>query len=225
VALPTAFLVGRLAHLITDSLLPGDSSSGVVSWCQFAGVASVIIALGAATSYAMFTHGDQDIRWSEEVALPDGTTLVVSRRVVGNSFGRPKVHPDSWLPSSFEVDVSAVPSLAGAATWRSSMRPVLLEKTASNATWILLAEPKNCGEWYELNKPNPPYLAYELRRNTWARVEVPRELLGHPANLVVAPRFTGEPRIVSAAEVLRRNTEGRPRREWPVIKEAPSNYC
>lgn len=207
IALPTAVLVGWLSRSIVRDLLPGNPTSAIVGWSRFAGVASATLVLLAGTSYAMFTHGDEDIRWSEEVALHDGTTVVVSRRVVGNSFGRPRAQPDSWLPSGFEIDASVVPSSANDATWRSPMRPVLFERAASAAAWILLAEPKDCKEWHDLNRPNPPYLAYELQGGTWSRTEVPRELLGRTPNLLVAPYFTGEPSTLNAAEVARRNSE------------------
>jgi hypothetical protein len=217
VALPAAFVVGWLVRSIVNGLLAGHSSSNIVTLRRFAVVAVVVVTLVTAISYVMLTHGDQDIRWSEEVALRDGTRVVVSRRVIGNSFGRPKVQPDSWLPSTFEIDMSALPSLSHAPVWRSSLRPVLLERNSSDGTWVLLAEPKHCGEWYDLGKPAPPYGAYELRGGAWVQVAVRRELLGYSANLLVAPRFTGERPTIGAAEIADRNTVG-PRDAWPVIK-------
>lgn len=216
-ALPAAFFAGRLAHSTFNAQLSGYSTTGTTTWRRFLGVSIAAIVLVATISYFILTYGDREVRWSEEVALGDGTTVLITRRVKGSAFGHPAARPEDWLPSVYELDLSALPSHSDAPVWRGPLRPILLEKVPSG-NWIVLTEPRLCGEWYKLGRPAPAYRADELKGGKWTLVEVPRELIGRRANLLFTPRFTFEDPRLSAAEVLRRNTEHRRKDDWPVVE-------
>lgn len=215
--LPSAYFSGRFAYSAFDAQFTGDSTGGADSWRRLLGVSAIAIVLVATTGYFVLTHGDRDIRWSEEVKLSNGTTAIVGRRVKGNAFGHAASRPEEWLPSVYEIDLSALPALSGAPVWRAPLRPILIDKVPSGG-WIVVAEPSLCGEWNEIGRPVPPYRAYELKGSKWTTLEVPQELIGLSANLLNTPRFTYEDSNVSAAEVFRRNTEGRRKDDWPVVE-------
>jgi hypothetical protein len=207
VALPVAALVGWLVTSVLDTLLlVGIAGTGLPNWPRFAFLASITVALLSASSYFLLTYGDQDIRWSEEVKLRDGSKIVVTRRAIGNSIGSSKVNPTGWLPSNYEIDLSAVLSVRNPTVWRSPVRPVLLERNTAKATWVLVAEPSHCGAHTESGQSPPAFRAFELQGQAWKEVAVPKELLGRPYNLLVAPRFTGEPSVLSAEKVADRNS-------------------
>jgi hypothetical protein len=219
IALPVAYATGWLVRALIGSYLSAGNEKA--TWVRVAKSTSFAGLLVAVITYFMATVGDRDVRWVEEAVLHDGSIAMVSRRVVGNSFGRSKVRPSDWLPTVYEVSVtSTTQSRTHVPSWQSPLRPVLLEKGGTVGSWVLLAEPKDCGEWYFLGKPAPPYVAYEVRKSGWSQVTFPPELLGRSANLLVAPRFTGEGPVVGAAEVVDRNTASVPKDAWPIIRES-----
>ncbi len=215
IAIPIAFSVGWLVKRVVGGMVSGapPSRTAIVY------VSSILFI--AACSYRISTFGDVSLEWSEQITLRDGPTLVVQRGAIGNSFGRSRVHPQDWLPTAFSLDISK--AFSEAPIWRNSLRPLLLDAVTPNGNPVVVAEPKTCGEWHQIGKPNPPYVAYELRHGAWAQIEIPSQFLGRSPNLLRSPKFTGEHSRVQAAEVEQRNNEG-PKDTWPVIRVF-DHYC
>ena len=139
VALPIALLVGSAVRAGLLRAMPGGASAA--SSHRFTIVAATSAALAAASAYLMLTYGDRNLSWSEQLTLRDGSTLVVQRSVIGSAFGRSQRRAQDWLPSAFGIDVSSGVTFAGAQVWRSSLRPVLLDKL-DNGSLVIVAEPK-----------------------------------------------------------------------------------
>lgn len=215
IAFPSAFAVGWYVKAAHGRTISAASPNRIA----LVNITSILLV--AACGYFVFTFGDSNFSWSEQIALRDGSTHVVKRGVIGNSFGRSQARPEDWLPSSFSIDVSK--SFSEAPIWHSPLRPIFLDILLPSGNLVLVAEPKDCGEWYQLGKPNPPYLAYELQQRVWTQIEVPQQFLGRSANLLRTPRFTGEQALILAPEVERRNN-ARPKDIWPVIRVF-DQYC
>lgn len=215
IAIPIAFAVGWLVKTLVRGIVSGAPPSRIL----LVYVSSILFI--AACGYRISTFGDVSLAWSEQIVLQDGPTLVVQRGVIGNSFGRSRTRPEDWLPTSFSLDISK--ALSEAPIWRSSLRPLLLDTVTPSGNPVVVAEPKTCGEWYQLGKPNPPFVAYELRHGTWTQIEVPSQFLGRSPNLLRSPKFTGEHSPIQASEVELRNNVG-PKDAWPVIRVF-DHYC
>lgn len=208
--LPVGALFAWLAFLMVDSRLQRSLATGSGGWFKASAVISLSLVGVALVAHAMQTAGDVDVSWSEEVRLNDGTQVLVKRRAIGNAFGRSKTHPEGWLPSEYTIEVSTVASFSTSSVWRSSLRPVLLDRDSTSNGWYLLAEPIDCARWYTMGKPSPPYLMYVGGAGGWVEERVDAKLVGKPANLLVSPRFTGEDMHVSASARQQRNDWGPP---------------
>lgn len=209
IGLPIAYFSAKLVRKITHSSLDQAYLAQSKSLVKVVVLALAISAFFAAIGWALLTAGDTNITWSENVTLGDGESIVVLRKVTGNVFGRPKNQPTAWLPSEFTIDATkANSSLSGSTTWRSSLRPVLLDKVDATGKLYLIAEPVDCGAWYELGKPKPPYLAFALGAGGWTPSKLPDSDIGRAPNLLLYPRFTGEYSTVSESDKGTRNNHG-----------------
>jgi hypothetical protein len=215
VVIPSAFAIGWFVKAGLDRAI----STLFPHRITLVNITSILLL--TACGYFVFTFGDVNLTWTEQMTLSDGSLLMVKRGVVGNSFGRSRIRPEDWLPSSFSIDVSK--SFSGVPIWRAPLRPILLDLTMPNGNIVIVAEPKDCSEWIQIGKPNPPYFAYELQDHMWTQVEVPLQFLGRSANLLRAPRFTGEQTLIRASDVEQRNNAG-PHDAWPVVRVF-DRYC
>ena len=215
VVIPSAFAIGWSVKAGLDRIISTVSPRRIT----LVNITSILLV--TACGYFVFTFGDVNLTWSEQMTLSDGSLLVVRRGVVGNSFGRSRVQPEAWLPSSFSIDVSK--SFSGVPIWRAQLRPIFLDLVAPNGNIVIIAEPKDCDEWSRIGKPNPPYLAYELQEHVWTQIEVPLQFLGRSANLLRTPRFTGEQSLIRSSDIEQRNNYG-PKDGWPVVRVFKA-YC
>jgi len=201
VGLPLAWIAGRVTHGFVHSALSRALLATDRRWLKTGSVTLLALACVAGVGQFMRTYGNASVRWSEEVRLSGGQSIVVTRTARGNVFGHSRMKPEGWLPEEFTIEASSTL----AAPLRTSLRPVLLDRDPASGGFYVLAEPLDCGAWTTLGRPAPPYFQYLLDAHGWTRTDVDRRLLGRSANLLVLPRFTGEERMLSAEQVSDRN--------------------
>jgi hypothetical protein len=206
--LPVGALAAWLTFLIIDRTSRRQLASGAGGWFKASAVVTLALVGAAFAAQAMRTAGDVDVGWSEEVLLSDRDQILIKRRAIGNAFGRSQIHPEDWLPAVYTMEASAGDSEFSLAPWRSSLRPVLLDRDPSSKNWFVLAEPIDCAKWYTLGKPSPPYVMYVLGPTGWVETRVDERLLGMSPNLLVSPRFTREEALVSVTAQKKRNEQG-----------------
>jgi hypothetical protein len=213
IGIPVAYYAGKSAYRILHDTLEGSLRRNSLASSNFAFTVITPVAIVAAIGWLMWTYGDVNVKWSDEVRFDNGGSALVPRSAKGNVAGRSKAAPTGWLPKEFTVDVASIPGLTGTPVWHSQLRPVLFDKNPSTGSWFLLAEPAGCAAWYELGKPNPPYVMFVPNRNGWHSSQMPLELDGRGLNMLISPRFTSEERVLSAERIQARNdghrSEGR----------------
>ena len=218
VGLPVAALSVAIAYSAVRSLLVRSLAAVSSRWAKVLSVGAAVLLVVGLSAYGMHTYGDVDVGWSEEVRLADGSSITVSRRALGNSFGQPGSRPQDWLPSEFVLDTPpSTLSPASSRPWRSPFRPIVLDRDASSGSWYLIAEPLTCAQWHTMGKPAPPHVFYVHGPGGWEQKPMDAKYIGQPANLLVAPRFIGEDALVSVEERRRRNESG-PADSRPVVR-------
>jgi hypothetical protein len=207
--LPVALLLGKLVRKGLNEALCNAYRVNSTRLSRTVGIVAVTFASVTTVGLLMATTGNTTLQWIENVELNDGKFLMVSRKVFGNSFGRPEGQPTAWLPSEFTVTFKENGSLSQAFIWQSSLRPILLERDVVIGSWYLIAEPVDCREWYRLGSPQPAYFTYILASDGWKSVPFDGKFIGRSPNLLLAPRFTGEQSTVWATTTKERNNYGR----------------
>jgi hypothetical protein len=212
VGFPLGALAAWIVFRLVSGMLSGTLAATSQRWAKTLAAAALAVTVPALGAHFMRTQGDVNVVWSEEVLLSDGSSIVVSRQARGNVLGHPKSRPQDWLPSEFTISTPT----SHLSKWQSSLRPLVLDK-GSGQSWYLIAEPVDCGKWYQMGQPAPPYELYVHDLQGWKRIPMEDKYVGLAANLLVAPRFRFEDETVSAKAREARNDWG-PADNHPIIR-------
>jgi len=180
-----------------------------------AGTVVCVVSIG----WFMRTYDDVHVQWSEQVDVNGGKSIVISRSVRGNLFGNTNVQPENWWPTEYTIDLPSSSSTTTPPSWRSPLRPFLLELDPASNTWYLIAEPFGCSVWKKFGEPTPPYFQYTLVRNAWVQGNLEPKHIGRRPNLLLSPRFAGEEKFVSP-EASRNLNDYVPEDSRPIIRAA-----
>ena len=205
IGLPLAALIGYVVGKSIYRLLHRICHETPVRFVHLAALVALLLVGETVVSWYMLTFGDVKPRWSEQVAMADGTRVLIVRTASGNVLGKSKERPDDWWPSEYSVDISGVATSPGTRPWRSALRPLLLDRDASSGKWYLIAEPLGCNAWTAMGRPAPPYYQYTLESTGWTRGQMPSTLIGRRPNLLLWPNFTGELEPVTPESARSRN--------------------
>lgn len=134
-----------------------------------------------------------NIEWSEEVQLSDGSTLVIDRTAQGEKkyeIGG----PGGWNQTEMSVRIKpGANNMKPPPVWRDAFVPLLLDYEPSTQTWSLVTSFYFCSTWYELGKPELPYIEFQsIGGGAWIRVPLESRLIGRDSNLLTGPDADGE---------------------------------
>lgn len=160
-----------------------------------------------------------NLEWSEEVQLADGSTLIVDRTATGEKkyeIGG----PGGWNQTQMSLRVSPSGGMNPPPVWRDAFVPLLLDYEPTTGAWSLVTSFYFCSTWYELGKPELPYIEFQSSGGgAWTRVPLESRLIGRESNLLTGPDADGEHARVTIKDKLarERNTSERLKKiasEW-----------
>jgi hypothetical protein len=139
-----------------------------------------VVLLAGVSLVGCSLSGSESRSWTEDVALPDGNTVRISRHVEYTESRDMSGGAYSALEtkSTLQVPDAGAPVLQ----WNSPRMPVLLYRNGAGR-WVVVATTSSCNEWSFNGKPSPPYWQYELLGAAWRQVALSRESVGTDANL------------------------------------------
>jgi hypothetical protein len=157
--------------------------------------------------------GKVDISWTEDVALQDGTLLVVKRGAQGKKLGEIG-GSGGWGNTQMTLEIESPKVASNPPIWSERWVPMLLDYDAPTKEWFLVATFYMCTDWYDLGRPKLPYIAYRTKGGRWEQVPLSPELFGRKANLLTGARSGGEPkRVTIEAKKLRDEHAGKEYKE------------
>lgn len=143
--------------------------------------------------------GKVDISWTEDVALLDGTLLVVKRGAQGKKLGEIG-GSGGWETTRMTLEIESPKAPTNPPIWSERWVPMLLDYDAQTKQWFVVATFYTCTDWYDLGRPKLPYIVYRTNGARWEQVPLSLELYGRKANLLTGPRSGGEPKRVTIEE-------------------------
>lgn len=166
-----------------------------LAWVLAVPVAFTCLAWAIA-SY-LNTVGEVRLRWDEQVQLGKGGQTLLKRTASGDAFGM--TNPEVWRKPEFSLEFAGgksadrtIPPL-----WSSKYRPILVDYDEAKRSWIVVATFESCGDWQTFGRPALPYVQYTSHNENWDIGAVEPSLIGREANLLLRPRSTGEPALVT----------------------------
>lgn len=143
--------------------------------------------------------------WREEVALPDGRTIIVTRAVsTGNPYDQV---PESWKlgpPVRGHVIRIPIPESDREAVWKhdASLTPLAIHIIGK--TIFLATSPSKCEYYDQYGRPVPPYLFFAYEGSQWKPVstaDFPPDL--NQANLLIVSHSSAVEFEYYAARTIR----------------------
>jgi hypothetical protein len=125
--------------------------------------------------------GEVERRWSEEVALDDGETIVVERYVrfrESNSLAG-----DAYSSNLLAATLTAPEAKPKMQTWDVPLVPLVLYRDASSYEWVVVATTHSCDDWAKRGSPTPPYWEFRFVDGGWVQVPLSSASIGRKTNL------------------------------------------
>ncbi len=149
-----------------------------------------------------------NLKWKEEVRLSSGQLIAVDRTARGTITRDIVMRATGWKPQETTLRIPhAGLGVQAPPVWRSILLPVVLDYDPATSTWSVVATYLFCSTWYDMGRPQSPYVQYISRHGEpWRVVPLQPALIGTHANLLTHIRHTGEPDLVREAdkEAIRR---------------------
>jgi hypothetical protein len=159
----------------------------------------LLIAVAVICALLLTKCGKVDISWTEDVALQDGTFLVVKRTAQGKKLGEIG-GSGGWENTQMTLEIESPKVATNPPIWSERWVPMLLDYDAQTKEWFVAATFYTCTDWYDLGRPKLPYIAYRTNGGRWEQIPLNPELYGRKANLLTGPRSGGEPKRVTIEE-------------------------
>jgi hypothetical protein len=151
--------------------------------------------------------GEVERRWSEEVELDGGKSIVIDRYVKFSQSN--SLAGDAYSSTDFESKLVFKDELTALPSWDIALVPIVLDQDPETHEWVIVATTSNCDTWYEKGGPVPPYWEYRLSGDRW----IPQKKLSEASIGRKTNRFFNyEPDLPARrlsrqlkAEILRKN--------------------
>ncbi len=120
-------------------------------------------------------------RWSEDVALDGGKSIVVDRYVKfweSNALGG-GAYGSREIKSTLEFRGA----MASLPTWNETLIPLLLYSDQATQEWVIVATTSSCEVWQQRGSPAPPYWEFRSKDGKWVSVPLSESSIGRTTNL------------------------------------------
>jgi hypothetical protein len=160
--------------------------------------------------------------WKEQVKLQSGEIIIVKRTAKqGRSLGE-LGGPGGWEPSVMTLEIDD-DRIGKPPVWRFSFVPMLFDYDVEKNEWFVVATFYTCKPWYDLGRPELPYVEYRARGDKWERVPLSSDLLGRKANLLTGVSSGGEPPLVTLE--YKEEKDSRAAKKYKVILDSWHTTC
>lgn len=112
-------------------------------------------------------------QWQEEVALPDGKTIIVERsHVLGSTLNR-ELSSMNAPPDAKSYAISIPLPNGGQAKWEAEHKDMIpLALSVAGDSLLVLASPFNCSAYARLGRPVPPFFVFRYDSGQWIRTTI-----------------------------------------------------
>ena len=112
-------------------------------------------------------------QWQEEVALPDGKTIIVERsHVLGSTLNR-ELSSMNAPPGAKSYAISIPLPNGGLAKWEAEDKDMIpLALSVAGDVIHVLASPSDCAAYSRFGRPVPPFLVFRYDSGRWVRATI-----------------------------------------------------
>jgi hypothetical protein len=135
--------------------------------------------------------GIAERRWSEEVALDDGSFIVIDRYAKFKESN--SLAGDAYSSTTLKSTLSFTGELSKLPPWDVALVPLVLYRDHQGGEWVIVAATYSCEVWAERGSPAPPYWEFRLKADGWSQSSLSQTSIGREANLF----FNFEPPLKS----------------------------
>jgi hypothetical protein len=126
--------------------------------------------------------GPTERRWTEDVVLDDGSTIVVKRTVKFNETDALGGGAHNTIEQ--EATIAFTGNLAGLPNWSAALVAMVLYRDATRGgQWVIVATTTTCDIWSARGEPRPPYWEFRLGPEGWQEVPLSPTSIDRPTNL------------------------------------------
>ncbi len=165
---------------------------------------AILIAI-ATIQFGCSSGGPVERRWTEDVLLDDGTTIVVKRSVTfteSNSWSGDAYNAiESAATIAFTGDLTALPP------WSAPLMALVMYRDAATEEWVIVATTTSCQVWNRRGFPPSRYWEYRLSHREWREVSLTPASIGRSANLLHRYQERLGTKHITIAERLRREDD------------------
>jgi len=184
----------------------------------------IFVGLIAVLIGAAWLWSTQPIRWNEEVALTDGTVIVVKRTAKTAPFGE-LGGPGGWENKGMTLEILSPKELPKPPHWDFPYVPAIFDWDSQAREWFVVSTFYSCQTWYDLGRPQMPYIEHRVRNGQWQQVELNRNLIGRAVNMETGPRSGGEPSLLTIQEKNERIKDPRIAPKYKHIIDNWKTFC
>lgn len=139
--------------------------------------------------------------WKEEVRLSDDRLIEVKRTAKGRITRDIAMRATGWIPEETTIRIPQLDGYAKPPVWRSGLIPVVMDYDRASSTWSVVATYMFCSTWYDMGRPESPYLQYiSVDGEAWRVVPLQPGWAGRRANLQTHIRPTGVPPVLQEVD-------------------------
>ena len=138
--------------------------------------------------------------------LHDKRVIVVKRTAKGKSLGEIG-GPGGWEQSEMTLDIDDTDAAFKPPVWRFAYVPILLDYDDITKEWFVVATFYTCVGWYQLGRPDLPYIEYRARSGGWEGVPLAEGQVGKKTNLLADVSSGGESPLVTLEEKKKRRRD------------------
>jgi hypothetical protein len=150
----------------------------------------------------------RELTWNEQASISTNDHVRVAR-IMHFSVSRPWGEKGGMIvssssivrivgPTGYELDLDVGPLI-----------PILIEKETSSGDYVVVAGTNRCSVWLRNAEPQPPYWTFRFRNNVWYRIDLPANLIGRKANLLIDFRDSDSLKISDSEVVSRKEAQSR----------------
>lgn len=155
--------------------------------------------------------------------LQDGEVLEVRRDAVAEPFGQIG-GTGGWENKGMALKVVSASKRPPPAPWKGKFVPLIFDHDSESQEWFIVASFYSCTSWYELGRPELPYVEFRYRSGQWQQQPLSPKFIGRRANMLADIRSSGEPNHTLASK-NERMANGRLASKYTEVVSSWKTHC
>ncbi len=147
------------------------------------------------------------VTWFEVVQLTPDESMKIERRqwfTLTKPAGEREAGFGTFLESSiqFPRQESTIPPLDV-----RPLMPLLIVRDAGSGDLVVVASVNRCTPWLRNGEPDPPYWTFRFKHGQWYRADLPSDIVGRDANLLIDLRAKDRGTLSDAEVGVRKHAQ------------------